>query len=84
MEFYRFKTWNFHSTKRNPWGIKNIKPNPALPITLFLFFIQMQVRDKTYGTFKGGLDLKYGINDAFTLDMILIPDFGQTNMMIRY
>lgn len=26
----------------------------------------------------GGLDLKYGINDAFTLDMTLIPDFGQT------
>ncbi|UJH92939.1 DUF5916 domain-containing protein [Antarcticibacterium sp. 1MA-6-2] len=28
--------------------------------------------------FNGGLDLKYGINDAFTLDMILVPDFGQT------
>lgn len=26
----------------------------------------------------GGLDLKYGLNDAFTLDMTLIPDFGQT------
>ena len=26
----------------------------------------------------GGLDLKYGINDAFTLDMTVIPDFGQT------
>ena len=25
-----------------------------------------------------GLDLKYGLNDAFTLDMTLIPDFGQT------
>jgi hypothetical protein len=24
------------------------------------------------------LDIKYGINDAFTLDAILIPDFGQT------
>jgi hypothetical protein len=29
-------------------------------------------------TLKGGLDIKYGINDAFTLDAILIPDFGQT------
>lgn len=27
---------------------------------------------------KGGMDLKYGLNDAFTLDMTLIPDFGQT------
>lgn len=26
----------------------------------------------------GGMDLKYGLNDAFTLDMTLIPDFGQT------
>lgn len=26
----------------------------------------------------GGLDVKYGVNDAFTLDMTLIPDFGQT------
>lgn len=24
------------------------------------------------------MDIKYGINDGFTLDMILIPDFGQT------
>ncbi|MFI5204594.1 MAG: DUF5916 domain-containing protein, partial [Flavobacteriales bacterium] len=24
-----------------------------------------------------GMDLKYGINDAFTLDMTLVPDFGQ-------
>jgi hypothetical protein len=33
---------------------------------------------KKVGTLKGGLDIKYGINDAFTLDAILIPDFGQT------
>ncbi len=26
---------------------------------------------------RGGMDLKYGINDAFTLDLTLIPDFGQ-------
>ncbi len=29
-------------------------------------------------TIDGGLDIKYGINDAFTLDMTLVPDFGQT------
>jgi len=27
--------------------------------------------------YKGGLDLKYGINESFTLDMMVIPDFGQ-------
>jgi len=26
----------------------------------------------------GGLDVKYGINDAFTFDMTLVPDFNQT------
>ncbi len=31
-----------------------------------------------YGTaYSAGMDLKYGLNDAFTLDMTLIPDFGQ-------
>ncbi|WP_207435261.1 DUF5916 domain-containing protein [Sabulibacter ruber] len=29
-------------------------------------------------TVNGGMDIKYGINDAFTLDMTLVPDFGQT------
>lgn len=33
---------------------------------------------KNYTTsFNGGLDLKYGINESYTLDMTLIPDFGQ-------
>ena len=31
-----------------------------------------------YGrSINGGMDIKYGINDAFTLDMTLIPDFGE-------
>ncbi|CAN5164009.1 hypothetical protein BH09BAC5_BH09BAC5_26030 [soil metagenome] len=28
-------------------------------------------------SFNGGMDIKYGINESFTLDMTLIPDFGQ-------
>ena len=84
----RFKyTWNFIDAKLGTFtqqtgileGIENIKP----PIRLFLlpyssFYLDAKARQKTIGTLKGGLDLKYGINDAFTLDMILIPDFGQT------
>ncbi len=31
----------------------------------------------TTGSFNGGMDVKYGINESFTLDMTLIPDFGQ-------
>ena len=84
----RFKyTWNFIDSKLGTFtqqtgileGIENIKP----PTRLFLlpyssFYVDANSRQKTKGTLKGGLDLKYGINDAFTLDMILIPDFGQT------
>ncbi len=28
-------------------------------------------------SYRGGMDLQYGINESFTLDMTLIPDFGQ-------
>ena len=27
--------------------------------------------------FDGGMDVKYGISESFTLDLTLIPDFGQ-------
>jgi len=58
------------------------------PIRLSLFpYITGYVQHNTSGgdspntstgySYNGGLDLKYGINDAFTLDMTLIPDFGQ-------
>jgi hypothetical protein len=33
---------------------------------------------RTAYSFNGGMDVKYGINESFTLDMTLIPDFGQT------
>jgi hypothetical protein len=84
----RFKyTWNFVDKKIGTFtqqtgvleGIENIKP----PTRLFLmpyasFYLNAADGQKTYGTLKGGMDIKYGINDAFTLDAILIPDFGQT------
>jgi len=28
-------------------------------------------------SYSGGLDLKYGINESFTIDMMLIPDYNQ-------
>ncbi len=34
------------------------------------------VKDFT-ASMNGGMDVKYGINESFTLDMTLIPDFGQ-------
>lgn len=59
-------------------GIENIKP----PIRLFFIpytSAYYQEDDFTADrTLKAGLDIKYGINDSFTLDAILVPDFGQT------
>lgn len=63
-------------------GIANIAP----PVRLFLFpyasaYYEIQSRyagKPISGTsYNGGMDLKYGLNDAFTLDMTLVPDFGQ-------
>jgi len=31
----------------------------------------------TSASVNGGMDVKYGINESFTLDLTLIPDFGQ-------
>lgn len=36
-----------------------------------------QMGSETNTIINGGMDIKYGINDAFTLDVTLIPDFGQ-------
>ena len=59
-------------------GIENIKtPTRLFLIPYSSFYLNSNKSQKTYGEIRGGLDLKYGINDAFTLDAILIPDFGQ-------
>ena len=34
-------------------------------------------QQKWDASLNGGMDVKYGISDAFTMDMTLIPDFGQ-------
>lgn len=80
-------TWNLIDTKiRNEaaqQGILEGIENIETPTRLFLIpyvsqYFNAKPGQKTLGEFKGGLDIKYGINDAFTLDAILIPDFGQT------
>jgi len=65
-------------------GMKNIKPPLRLSISPYASTYVQNSTDKnrtpsssTGYSYNGGLDVKYGINDAFTLDMTLIPDFGQ-------
>jgi len=60
-------------------GISAIKPPTRLFFIPYLStYATATNSSKPEQTIKGGLDIKYGINDAFTLDAILVPDFGQT------
>lgn len=65
-------------------GIEGIKSPLRLSLTPYTTGYLENSFDSEIGeqTWKqrltGGVDLKYGLNDAFTLDMTLIPDFGQT------
>lgn len=60
-------------------GIEKINtPTRLFLIPYSSFYLNSLGKEKSFGTVKGGLDLKYGLTDAFTLDMVLIPDFGQT------
>lgn len=62
-------------------GLKNITP----PLRLsFSPYITTGYRSSPVGNTyvnewlrNGGMDVKYGINESFTLDATLIPDFGQ-------
>ena len=80
-------SWNFIDSKIGTFtqqngileGIANIKtPTRLFFLPYASFYTYANGNQKTYGEMKGGLDIKYGINDAFTLDAMLIPDFGQT------
>lgn len=59
-------------------GIRDIKP----PLRLELYPYASLVRS-SYGSsnsssgYNFGSDLRYGINEAFTLDLTLVPDFSQ-------
>nr|WP_314835988.1 DUF5916 domain-containing protein [uncultured Flavobacterium sp.] len=59
-------------------GIENINTPTRL---FFIPYSSLYYQKNDIGsgtTIKAGLDIKYGINDSFTLDAILVPDFGQT------
>lgn len=80
-------TWNFVDNKKGTFmtydgilnGIENIKTPTRLSFLPYFSTYANHYDSKTSFNVNGGMDLKYGINDAFTLDMTLIPDFGQAN-----
>ncbi|UEG50937.1 carbohydrate binding family 9 domain-containing protein [Ferruginibacter lapsinanis] len=60
-------------------NLENIKPPVRLQFSpYFSAYVNRDGLTKNNTTqLNGGMDVKYGINQAFTLDMTLIPDFGQ-------
>ena len=71
-------------TQEGLWtGITNIKPplrlqfSPYFSVYANHYPYNQQGIENTTTSFNGGMDVKYGINQAFTLDATLIPDFGQ-------
>lgn len=83
--------WNFVDPKIDAFvrqfgdllSLKNIKPPPRLSFTPYvagLFnhypYNQPGIKNETFDV-SGGMDVKYGLSDAFTLDMTLVPDFSQ-------
>jgi hypothetical protein len=60
-------------------GLKNLKPSLRLSFTPYMSVLAEYDSDSKNWTrgIRGGLDLRYGITESFTLDMMLIPDFSQ-------
>ena len=59
-------------------GIKDVSPPLRLALIPFISSYTSFSRDsEVFSTYNGGMDVKYGVNEAFTLDVTLLPDFGQ-------
>lgn len=59
-------------------GIRGVDPPVRLSLYPYVSGEVDRFDGNTSTSFSAGMDLKYGISDAFTLDATLIPDFGQT------
>ncbi|MCC2546959.1 carbohydrate binding family 9 domain-containing protein [Hymenobacter sp. BT175] len=72
----------------NQWGdllgITGVKAPLRLSLTPYVsayanhYPYKEQGQRNVSSSFNGGADIKYGINESFTLDATLVPDFGQT------
>lgn len=60
-------------------GMEGIRPPLRLSVSPYVggYLEKRPGEDKWNNFIRGGMDLKYGISQAFTLDMELVPDFGQ-------
>ncbi|MCB2377983.1 carbohydrate binding family 9 domain-containing protein [Hymenobacter sp. BT635] len=71
----------------NQWGdlrgIRDVQPPLRLSLTPYVSSyvnhnpLSAEGTRRTTTSFNGGADIKWGINESFTLDATLVPDFGQ-------
>ena len=79
-------TWNYVNNAKGFFvqytgilkGIENISPPIRLSFYPYVSTYGEIYKNQFNKSLNIGMDVKYGITENFTLDMTLIPDFGQT------
>ena len=77
--------WNYVNKEKGNFShyngvlsnIQNIDPPVRLSLYPFVSTEVQSFKKEKEVYYNAGMDLKYGINEAFTLDVTLVPDFGQ-------
>lgn len=78
--------WSYVSNEIDCWwkemgllqGIRDVSPPLRLSFMPYFSTYALKGTDNKWGNIlNGGIDLKYGLTNSFTLDLTLIPDFGQ-------
>jgi hypothetical protein len=59
-------------------GIRDIEAPIRLAFLPYISGYTENYNGQNANSLNGGMDIKYGFNESFTLDMTLVPDFGQT------
>lgn len=85
--YHEYSTWSWVDNKSQDifhyygtmTGISHVKPPVRLSFSPYISgYLEKSPELKDWSWFlRGGLDLRYGINESYTLDMMLVPDFGQ-------
>ncbi|MBU1012777.1 MAG: carbohydrate binding family 9 domain-containing protein [Bacteroidetes bacterium] len=86
VSFNEWSSWNYVSNDIQGFYRVNgliqdieIKETPVrLSLSPYIStYVERNISKEWSSNFNAGMDLKYGISESFTLDAILIPDFGQ-------
>lgn len=81
-----WSSWNLISLDITTWwtqngelqNLKKLTPPVRLSVTPYISgYVEKETNKSESLSYNLGMDLKYGLSQSFTLDMTLIPDFGQ-------